>query len=167
MSINEGTVMTSIPAVRRFNRFYTRLIGTLNENLLESSLSLAEARVLYELAHRSQPTASEIAAELGMDMSYLSRILRGFASADLIRRQTSDSDRRQNTITLTTAGQQEFDFLDRRSSEQVSEMLSALTPEQQSKLVCAMTTIESLLSDQPGHRGIRRRVPGRDRQMTR
>ena len=99
MSINEGTVMTSIPAVRRFNRFYTRLIGTLNENLLESSLSLAEARVLYELAHRSQPTASEIAAELGMDMSYLSRILSGFTAAKLIRRQISDSDRRQSTIT--------------------------------------------------------------------
>jgi DNA-binding MarR family transcriptional regulator/GNAT superfamily N-acetyltransferase len=154
--------MTSIPAVRRFNRFYTRIIGTLNENLLESSLSLAEARVLYELAHRNQPTASEIAAELGMDMSYLSRILSGFTAAKLIRRQISDSDRRQSTITLTAAGQQEFDFLDRRSSEQVREMLSALTPEQQSKLVCAMTTIESLLSDQPetGHLILRQHRPG-------
>lgn len=154
MSVNEERrAMTSIPTIRRFNRFYTRLIGTLNEHLLESSLSLAEARVLYELAHRSQPTASEIAAELGMDMSYLSRILSGFTTAKLIRRQPSKSDLRQSTITLTTAGQKQFDFLDRRSSEQVSEILKPLSAEQQVRLVNSMNTIESLLSDRPPETG--------------
>jgi DNA-binding MarR family transcriptional regulator/GNAT superfamily N-acetyltransferase len=163
MSINEGLAMTPIRAVRRFNRFYTRLIGTLNEHLLESSLSLAEARVLYELAHRSQPTAAEIADELGMDMSYLSRILSGFTSANLIRRQTSPSDRRRNIITLTSTGQKQFDFLDRRSSEQISEILRPLSAEQQERLVNSMNTIESLLSDRPleaGHIILRQHRPG-------
>jgi DNA-binding MarR family transcriptional regulator/GNAT superfamily N-acetyltransferase len=151
MSCIEGKLMTSetlaVPAIRHFNRFYTRLLGTLNEHLLESPLSLAEARVLYELAHRSQPTASEIAAGLGLDMSYLSRILQGFSRAKFIRRRPSKSDRRQSTITLTTAGQQLFDSLDRRSSDQVSDMLTSLTSEQQMNLVASMTTIESLLGD--------------------
>jgi len=141
--------MSSIPAVRRFNRFYTRHIGTLNENLLESQFSLAEARVLYELAHHDQPTASDIAAELGMDMSYLSRILRGFTSAKLIRRQPSPSDRRQSIITLTPAGRKHFDTLNSRSNGQVRRILQPLSTEQQGTLVRAMTTIESLLSPQP------------------
>ncbi len=140
----------TISTIRRFNRFYTRHLGTLNEHLLESPHSLAEARVLYELAHRSQPTASEIAAELGMDMSYLSRILAGFASARLIRRQPSPSDRRQSTITLTAAGQKRFDTLDARSSDQVHNVLAPLSTEQQSDLVRSMTAIESLLDPQPG-----------------
>src|SRR5258707_8062335 len=141
---------SSITAIRRFNRFYTRHLGTLNEHLLESPHSLAEARFLYELAHRTHPTASEIAAELGMDMSYLSRILGGFTSSRLIRRQPSPSDRRQSTISLTAAGQKRFDTLDARSSDQVRDVLAPLSADQQSDLVRSIATIESLLAPQPG-----------------
>ena len=154
---------SAIPAIRSFNRFYTRLLGTLNEHLLESPLSLAEARVLYELAHRSQPTASAIAADLGLDMSYLSRILQGFTRAKLIRRQPSKADRRQSTITLTSTGQQLFDSLDLRSSDQVRHLLAPLTSEQQINLVTSMTTIQSFLdgkSTQPTPVILRHHSPG-------
>jgi DNA-binding MarR family transcriptional regulator/GNAT superfamily N-acetyltransferase len=138
---------SAIAAIRSFNRFYTRLLGTLNEHLLEGPFSLAEARVLYELAHRHQPTASEIANDLGLDLSYLSRILQGFTRAKLIRRQLSKTDRRQSTIILTPAGQRLFGSLDRRSSDQVRQMLAPLTIEQQTDLVASMTAIETLLND--------------------
>lgn len=134
-----------IARVRRFSRFYTRLLGTLNEGLLDSKLSLAEARVLYELANRSQPIASEIATELGLDLGYLSRILRSFSAAKLIRRQPSKTDRRQSLISLTAAGRSQFELLNQRSNDQVRALLTPLSTPQRTRLVESMSTIESLL----------------------
>ncbi|WP_255460678.1 bifunctional helix-turn-helix transcriptional regulator/GNAT family N-acetyltransferase [Edaphobacter albus] len=136
---------SDIASVRRFSRFYTRLLGTLNEDLLQSKLSLAEARVLYEIANRNQPTASEIAAELCLDLGYLSRILRSFSSAKWIRRHSSKSDRRQNLLSLTAAGQTKFETLNQRSKQQVQALLQPLSAEQCDQLTRSMATIQSLL----------------------
>src|ERR1700746_1629805 len=84
--------LNRVEAVRRFNRFYTKQIGVLQEGLLKSDLSLTEVRVLYELAHRSDPTATIVAGELGLDPGYLSRILRRFEKKRLVEREPSASD---------------------------------------------------------------------------
>ncbi|MGL4621245.1 bifunctional helix-turn-helix transcriptional regulator/GNAT family N-acetyltransferase [Chroococcidiopsis sp.] len=134
-----------IETVRRFNRFYTRQIGVLQEGLLSSPFSLAEARILYELAHRDRTTASELTKELGLDAGYLSRILRGFTQQGLIDRQPSETDGRQNSISLTEQGQQAFTQLNERSQHKIGEMLSQISVANQSRLVEAMQTIEELL----------------------
>ena len=71
----------NVAAMRRFSRFYTRQIGLLQGGFLQSEFSLTEGRVLYELSNRDRPTASELAADLGLDHGYLSRILRRFADS--------------------------------------------------------------------------------------
>jgi len=136
-------------AVRRFNRFYTRQIGVLHEKLLDSPFSLTEVRVMYELARRDRPAASELARDLDLDAGYLSRILRKFETGGLARRTPSETDARQSLIALTAKGQRTFDALDRTSTEQVCAMLSALPPESQLRLVGAMREIEAILVSEP------------------
>src|SRR5690242_5158945 len=97
-----------IAAVRRFSRFYTRVIGALREGLLQSRFSLAEARVLYELTHRTELTATELVRDLDMDAGYLSRMLQAFERDGLLARSASGTDRRQNLLSLTAAGADAF-----------------------------------------------------------
>jgi DNA-binding MarR family transcriptional regulator/GNAT superfamily N-acetyltransferase len=138
-----------VEAVRRFNRFWTRQIGVLRERYLESPFSLTEVRVLYELAHSEETTASELGKELGVDAGYLSRILRGFEERGLIARKPSKTDGRRSLLHLTEMGYEAFDPLDARSREDVGAMLRDLSTAEQDRLVGAMRTIERLLGARP------------------
>ncbi|UCC72364.1 MAG: MarR family transcriptional regulator [Gemmatimonadota bacterium] len=141
-----------VEAVRRFNRFYTRQIGVLQEGLLRSPFSLTEARVIYELAHHEGTTATELGEELELDAGYLSRILRGFHRRELLAKQRSQIDGRQTLLCLTQQGQEVFAKLNAASRDEVGSMLAELTEEEQQSLVDAMHTIERLLGAQPEHR---------------
>lgn len=144
----------SIETIRRFNRFYTKQIGVLQEGLLHSPFSLTEARVLYELAHHEQVTATELCSELALDPGYLSRIVRKFKKQGLLISKPSATDRRQTLLSLREAGQREFAIINNRSREEIGEMLGAVAPADQSRLVAAMGTIEEILGAQA-----ERRVP--------
>jgi DNA-binding MarR family transcriptional regulator/N-acetylglutamate synthase-like GNAT family acetyltransferase len=138
-----------VAAVRRFNRFYTQRIGVLHEGLLGSPFSLAEGRVLYELAHRERPTAKELGRDLGLDPGYLSRILRGFERRRLVARTRSEADGRQSLLSLTRRGQDAFAPLHARSRDEIGALLGALSPVDQERLIQAMRTIEELLGAGP------------------
>jgi DNA-binding MarR family transcriptional regulator len=136
-----------VAAVRAFNRFYTRKLGVLDQHLMQSPYSLSEARVLYELAHRQEPSAKEIGTELGLDAGYLSRIVQNFDENGLITRTPLASDRRQYQLALTAKGRQASAKLERSSQDEVGAMLAALPRGGGQKLVGAMTEIERLLSE--------------------
>src|SRR5947207_5555924 len=138
-----------VAAVRRFNRFYTHQIGVLEERLLDTPFSLTESRLLYELANRSAPTASELAKDLGLDPGYLSRILRSFEARGLLARRPSETDGRQTHLELTPEGRTAFLPLDQRSREAVAAMLETLGEPQQHRLTAAMAAIEATLGVSP------------------
>jgi DNA-binding MarR family transcriptional regulator/GNAT superfamily N-acetyltransferase len=158
---NPRALPEHVQFVRRFNRFYTRQIGLLDEGLLDSPFSLTEVRTLYELAHREQSTAAELCSDLGLDAGYLSRILRKFEKQRLMERTISPRDGRQNLLRLTRAGRKVFRPLDVRSTEQVNAIIGGLPPTERHELVFAMQTIESMLA--PGEIGTGR-GPGRLRR---
>ena len=147
--IAEAEIDRRIAAVRRFNRFYTQKIGVLGDEHLRSPFSLTEARVLYELAHRDRPTATELARDLGLDAGYLSRILRGFARRRLISREQSTTDSRRTLLALTDAGRKAFAPLDSRTRAAVGKLLSRLAPTHQVSLIDAMRNVETLLGEAP------------------
>lgn len=147
--MDDTALAEQVAAVRRFSRFYTREIGVLQEGLLQSPFSLAEGRVIYELAQRETTTARALAAELRLDPGYLSRILKRFAARKLIARQPDAADARQRPITLTEAGRAAFAALDRRSAAEVGDMLAKLSGAARARLVAALAEAETLLGGRP------------------
>lgn len=131
---------------RQFNRFFTRQIGVLQKDLLHSSYSLTEARIIFELAHKRNLTASDLGNALGLDSGYLSRILYKFEKQGLIEKIRSDNDGRQRLINLTSKGQTVFSSLDHRSNGEISEMLGKLNETSRTRLIDAMHTIEDIFN---------------------
>ena len=151
MSTAATTHDARIDAVRRFNRFYTRRIGVLEERLLSSAHSLTEVRVLYELGHvpAAARGASSVAAALGIDAGYLSRILRSFERRALVRRRPAPKDGRRRLLALTTRGRTVLARLEKRSRAEVEAMLRPLDASEQRRLVEAMRDIERMLEQTP------------------
>ncbi|WP_159591605.1 bifunctional helix-turn-helix transcriptional regulator/GNAT family N-acetyltransferase [Chelativorans xinjiangense] len=136
---------SQIAAMRRFNRFYTRQIGVLEEGMYKSEFSLTEARVLFELAHRDRLTASVLGNDLGLDAGYLSRMLKKFERRGLLKRQPSAEDARQSHLELTEEGRRAFEPLDRAARDLVEALLAPLSAADRETLTAAMRTVERLL----------------------
>lgn len=134
-----------IAAVRHFNRFFTRNLGVLREGLLHTPYSLTEARIIYEIANRDSVIAADLSKDLGLDPGYLSRILDRLEQKGLIQKIRSESDGRHRLLRLTPDGEEAYRLLDSRSREEISEMLSNLSEQDQNRLIQAMRTIENLL----------------------
>src|SRR5262249_5757591 len=139
------TVDARVQAVRAFNRFYTRRIGVLQDGWLGGPFSLPEARVLYELAHHDQPTATDVGGELALDAGYLSRMLRSLEHRGFVRRTRSKVDGRRAHLSLTRSGHTAFARLNQQTHDDVAAMLRKLPAADQRRLVAAMHVIEGLV----------------------
>jgi DNA-binding MarR family transcriptional regulator/GNAT superfamily N-acetyltransferase len=144
--------LVQVDAVRRFNRFYTREIGVLDERFLHSPFSLAEGRVIYELANRSTPTATVIGEALGLDAGYVSRLLRALQGRGIIDKRASDTDGRQQFLSLTAKGRKAFAQLDAASSAEIQTLLDRVPPDRRPRLIGAMHAVETLLGEAPESR---------------
>ncbi|UFH55454.1 helix-turn-helix domain-containing GNAT family N-acetyltransferase [Spirosoma sp. KNUC1025] len=138
--------MSAIADVRAFNRFYTNVIGVVDRHVLNSSLSLAEARVLFEIRQQPHCTQTHLIEQLTIDAGYLSRIIKRFEREGLITRHRSDTDGRASYLVLTDPGQALFQTLSQESEQELSTLTSHLSSGQLSQLVNSMQTIKSLLS---------------------
>jgi len=143
--MESSPVNQRIESVRQFNRFYTRQIGLLQERFLDTPVSLTEGRVLYDLAHRESPIATDVAKELRLDRGYLSRVLRTLERRGYISKAVAEADGRQSLLSLTRKGRKLFGQLDARSQEQTGAMLGKLNSGEQRRLLDAMRSVETLL----------------------
>lgn len=135
--------------IRRFNRFYTRQIGVLTEELLDTPFSLAEGRLLYELAHNEPVTAMALKAATGLDQGYLSRLLKGFQRQGLLAKGAHPDDGRIRLLRLTAKGRSAFARLDARAQSAMLALLAAHGEKAQADIVHHMQALLRLLSPEP------------------
>jgi DNA-binding MarR family transcriptional regulator len=131
--------------MRAFNRFYTEHIGALDERHEGLDLSLAESRGLFTVRRLGAPEVGQIAAALGLDLGYTSRLVTRLERAGRIRRRPATGDRRRRVVTLTPAGGRLLVEVERRSNARMDALTAHLGPAQRQELLAAMDTIRRLL----------------------
>lgn len=141
--------MSLVGQVRSFNRFYTREIGLLARHLPQSDLSLAEARVLYELAQCAEQTAADIIRSLGMDKAHVSRIVARFRAAGLVKSRRNPAHGKHKLLSLTAAGKKAFKRLNDGTESQIEAILAQLTAENRQRLAKDMQEIQGVLQAKP------------------
>lgn len=134
-----------IEKIRAFNRFYTNVIGLLDQHFLDSPFSLTEGRVLYEICNTQDCSAKKIRENIVIDEGYLSRILDNFAKRGLINKTRSRTDGRLWIILPTEKGKREFASLNENSNQLISKLIEKLSAEEQADLLEKMEGIRALL----------------------
>lgn len=134
-----------IEKIRSFNRFYTNIIGLLDQHFLDSSFSLTEGRVLYEICNADDCSAKKIREKIVIDEGYLSRILDSFAKRGLIKKTSSSKDGRLRIIAPTEKGNKEFAKINDNSNVLISQLIETLSEEERDDLLKNMEGIRALL----------------------
>lgn len=148
-----------IATLRAFNRVYTSRLGLLNAHLDKSPFTLSEARVLHELANRTNPTAAEIARALRLDPAQISRTLKRFADRDLIEAHDNPAHGRHQFLSLTKDGKAAFAALDSNTQSAIGSLLDGLPPFRRGRLLSAAAAITRIFEEDvaptPTLRGLR------------
>ena len=134
-----------IDQIRSFNRFYTNIIGLLDQHFLNSPFSLIEGRVLYEICNTEDCSAKKIREHIIIDEGYLSRILDNFVKRGLIKKTRSSQDGRLRIIAPTEKGKREFVNLNESSNILISHLIENLSAEERDELLTNMEAIRALL----------------------
>ncbi|MEC1503538.1 helix-turn-helix domain-containing GNAT family N-acetyltransferase [Bacillus sonorensis] len=133
---------------RKFNRFYTNVLGFLNEHIYDSPFSLTETRIVFEIKNTPHCTAKLLQDRLNLDRGYVSRIIKRFERENILYKEKSEEDSRNHYLYLTDFGQTIYKKLETKANQQIEYMLEHVDAKSQEQLARAMQTVESILSEQ-------------------
>jgi DNA-binding MarR family transcriptional regulator len=131
--------------IRQFNRFYTKVLGLFNNQILDTDYSLTEARILFEISERTECIANNLVQELNIDRSYMSRILRKLEREELIEKKSSTIDNRKNFLFLTKKGEELLDKINIQSDDQINQLFNGLTDSEINEIRISMMVIKGKL----------------------
>ena len=134
-----------VASVRSFNRFYTQLVGALDARFLGTDVTLAEARLLFEMAQLPGAIAVDLQTSLGMDGGFVSRVITRFEARGWVVRDRGEEDARRRPIALTAEGRAVFEVIDARQSAEVANTLQRLGPVERTDLLAALGSVRALL----------------------
>ncbi|MET7292125.1 helix-turn-helix domain-containing GNAT family N-acetyltransferase [Streptomyces griseoloalbus] len=144
----ESVSTEQVADFRRFNRYFTRRIGALNDHYLGQDRPLGEARLLFEIAEHDGPdgvSLRELRSRLGLDAGYLSRMTKTLERQGMVRLSVHPDDNRLRTVRLTPAGRVEVTEQNRRADSLAAGVLAGLDTDQRARLSEAMATARRLL----------------------
>jgi DNA-binding MarR family transcriptional regulator/GNAT superfamily N-acetyltransferase len=137
-----------VATLRAFNRIYTSRLGLLDTHLDNSPFTLSEARILYELANRTDPTGAEIARALRLDPAQISRTLKRFVDRGLAEARENPAHGRHQLLSLTDEGRATFAALESNTRTAVGTLLEGLPPVRRGRLLSAAGTISRIFGDE-------------------
>jgi DNA-binding MarR family transcriptional regulator/GNAT superfamily N-acetyltransferase len=149
----------AVAEVRAFNRFYTGQLGVLGPRYLATPHTLAEARVLFELAQAEQVEVAALRRQMRIDAGHLSRLLSRLERRGLVARERSAADGRRQLARLTADGEKDFAVLDRRSADDTASRLAGLGDAERHRLVAALAEVRQLLQPAEHEREVTLRAP--------
>lgn len=120
---------------------------------------MSEARILYELANRPDPTAAEIARALRLDPAQMSRTIKRFANRGLVATRDDPSHGRHQLLSLTEQGRAAFAALENNTRHAIGALLDRLPPFRRAAMLSAARSITRIFEDeappQPMLRGLK------------
>lgn len=150
---------TEIEAFQKFSRVFRGKMGVVDEHLLANDMSMTEARVLYVLGQQTVLSGQQIAALLGLDQGYVSRMLKGFVARGLIHKRASEDDRRSFDVLLTVKGRKLYQHMQVSATEAVATLLAGLSGHRRNQMLRAMQLIEQTLTVPHSMAGVQLRAP--------
>lgn len=136
-----------VDCIRKFNRFYTVLLGFLNQNYLGTGYSVTETRILFEISQQEGITAKELCEFLKLDKSYMSRLIRSLEHKGIIYRKVSESDKRRNCVYLTDKGRAEVTGLIEITNQDIYQLIDAFDMEICGQICDAMELISDKFTE--------------------
>lgn len=131
--------------MRRFNRYYTRILGVFDQTVFDLDYSMIEMRILGEIGRHPSITANELTKCLNIKKSYLSRKLSKLEKNAYIYKEKNPKDSRSLHLYLTKKGLELNKYVEEQSDRKVLELLEPLDEANYQELVAAMKTIENIL----------------------
>ena len=105
---------------------------------------LGESRLLYEIGEQGT-TIAEVRERLGLDSGYTSRMIRRLEAEGLVVTVADPDDRRRRRLILTAAGHDAWTQLDRRSVDQIDDIVAPLGARRTTQLAELLERAERLL----------------------
>jgi DNA-binding MarR family transcriptional regulator len=124
-----------------YDQIIRRLSATRSAGLFESTVTMAQLKVLMLLGAKPETGMSEIASALHLTLSTVSGLVEKLVENGLAARRTDAADRRQVHVSLTAEGGQFLDRFQELGKETLQVLLSTLTEDEVECVAEAMNVL--------------------------
>jgi DNA-binding MarR family transcriptional regulator len=117
------------------HRIMSRKLASTLYPELKDKLPRGQVHALVLLAEAGEPKISQLAAELSLDESTVTRLVDKLEAAGLAERRRSTSDRRSTSVVITAEGLEVVTCAREHQRVLLAEVLSALDPAERTEFI--------------------------------